>query len=49
MLERIVKDRRKAPIWVTSSENTASLGLARSLGFANPVDETLLRWTPGRG
>jgi GNAT superfamily N-acetyltransferase len=49
LLERIVRDRAKAPIWVTTPENKASLAMAKSLGFANPQAETLLRWTPNRG
>jgi GNAT superfamily N-acetyltransferase len=46
LLDRIVNDRRKDPIWVTTPENTASIALANSLGFRNPTDETLFRWTP---
>ncbi len=47
LVDAIVNDRRKRPIWVTSSENTASIALANSLGFRNPDSETLLIWTPG--
>jgi GNAT superfamily N-acetyltransferase len=46
LIERVVNDRRKAPIWVTTASNLPSTELAKSLGFANPVAERLLRWTP---
>jgi GNAT superfamily N-acetyltransferase len=49
LLDRIVADRRKVPVWVTTTENAASVALARSLGFADPTPESLLRWTPDRG
>jgi GNAT superfamily N-acetyltransferase len=49
LIERVVNDRRKAPVWVTTAENPASMALARSLGFANPLDESLLLWTPDPG
>jgi GNAT superfamily N-acetyltransferase len=46
LLDRVVRDRLKEPIWVTSSANAGSIALAKSLGFANPSAETLFRWTP---
>jgi RimJ/RimL family protein N-acetyltransferase len=46
LIERVVNDRRKAPVWVTTPENAASIALARSLGFANSINENLIRWTP---
>ena len=48
LLDRIVSDRRRVPVWVTTPANTASIALARSLGFSIPTDETLLHWTPRR-
>jgi RimJ/RimL family protein N-acetyltransferase len=46
MVEHILRDRRKAPLWTTHEGNTASMALARSLGFGSMVTETLLHWTP---
>lgn len=36
----------RVPLWTAAAENRASAALARSLGFASPVDEDLLLWTP---
>ncbi len=44
LVEAILRERRKSLLWVTTPENSASLALAVSLGFAAEVDETLLRW-----
>ena len=49
LVDHILSDRRKSPLWVTTRSNLASIALARSLGFATPVIETLLRWTPPPG
>ena len=46
LLGRITEERHKKPIWVTSTENPASIALARKLGFSNPTEEPLIRWTP---
>ena len=45
LVEAIIRERRKSPLWVTTPENSASLALAETLGFAAEVDETLLCWT----
>jgi hypothetical protein len=49
MVDHILRDRGKAPLWTTHAGNPASMALARSLGFTARVAETLLIWTPGRG
>lgn len=46
LLDAINLERRRHPVWVTTPANTASIALARSLGFTIQVTETLLRWTP---
>ncbi len=46
LMGQIEEDRRKHPLWVVNPSNLASLALARSLGFSDPVTETLLRWEP---
>jgi GNAT acetyltransferase len=48
LLDSIVFERRKAPFWVTTATNAASIALARSLGFSIAIHETLLHWTPNR-
>ena len=48
LVDLIVRERQKHPLWVTTPENLASVALARSLGFSIPVEETLLLWTPKR-
>ena len=48
LVDHIVRDRRKHPLWVTTPDNPASVSLAESLGFSVPVEETLLRWTPSK-
>jgi GNAT superfamily N-acetyltransferase len=47
LVGHIIEVRRRSPLWVTTSDNLASIALARSLGFSGRVDETLLRWSPG--
>ena len=46
LVGHVLEDRRRSPLWVTTSDNPASISLATSLGFSGRVDETLLRWTP---
>ena len=46
MIDHILRDRRKNPLWTTHEGNPASMALARSLGFREIRDETLLHWTP---
>jgi predicted GNAT family acetyltransferase len=46
MVDHILGDRRKHPLWVTHAGNTASVALARSIGFQGMSLETLLHWTP---
>ncbi len=48
LLDWIVLERRKAPVWATTLANPASIALARSLGFLIAIHETLLHWTPKR-
>jgi RimJ/RimL family protein N-acetyltransferase len=48
LIDSIVLDRRKVPVWVTTPANAASIALARSLGFSTAINETLLHWTPRR-
>jgi hypothetical protein len=44
LVEHIVLEGRRRPLWVTTPANDASSALARSLGFSTPIAETLLRW-----
>jgi hypothetical protein len=44
LVDHIVRDRGKTPLWVTSSVNPASIALAISLGFSIQIEEKLLRW-----
>ena len=46
LLDHVARIRRKTPLWVTGRDNTASIALAVALGFSDPVEEKLLRWTP---
>lgn len=46
LVEHILHDRRKYPLWTTTPGNAPSLALARTLGFSAQVTETLLCWTP---
>ena len=46
LIRQIEQEQRKLPLWVVNPANTASVALARSLGFATQVTETLVRWTP---
>ncbi|WP_435011467.1 GNAT family N-acetyltransferase [Tundrisphaera lichenicola] len=46
LVEHILGDRAKQPLWTTHDGNLASVALARSIGFSEPVAETLFRWTP---
>jgi RimJ/RimL family protein N-acetyltransferase len=44
LVEHILSERGKVPLWSTSPANTASRTLARSLGFSGPTREPLWRW-----
>ncbi len=46
LVDHIVRDRRKSPLWVTTPANPASIALAVSLRFSVQVAEKMLRWTP---
>lgn len=46
LIEYVTRVRRKHPLWTTAATNTASVQLARSLGFTTQLTETRLRWTP---
>lgn len=48
LVRHIQRERGKLPLWSAPSEHDASLGLARALGFAGQVSETLLRWPSER-
>lgn len=49
LVEHIIAVRRKIPLWATSTRNSASLALARSLGFTPRVVEPVFRWPPHTG
>jgi GNAT superfamily N-acetyltransferase len=49
LIAHIARSRGKVPLWSTTSDNDASLALARSLGFAAQVTEPLIRWPPRPG
>lgn len=44
LLDRILEERGKAPLWSTRPENLAAMALAESLGFSDAVSEPLWRW-----
>ncbi len=44
LIRHIQRERGKLPVWSAPADNTASLGLARALGFTGQVAEPLLRW-----
>jgi hypothetical protein len=46
LVDHILHDRQKLPHWTTHAGNLASMALARILGFADPISETLLHWAP---
>jgi RimJ/RimL family protein N-acetyltransferase len=46
LVDHILRDRRRSPLWVTNPANPGSIALAVSLGFSTVVEETLLRWVP---
>jgi GNAT superfamily N-acetyltransferase len=46
LIGHIARRRRKVPLWSSPSDNEASLGLARSVGFTRQVTEALIRWPP---
>jgi hypothetical protein len=46
LVDHIILERRKCPLWVTSDKNLASRALARRLGFSLMFQETLLCWPP---
>jgi GNAT superfamily N-acetyltransferase len=46
LVNHVILERRKCPLWVAADENTASRALARRLGFSLMFQETLLRWPP---
>ncbi len=48
LIDHIIREAGKAPIWVTAPENVASRALARSLGFSRRTTETLLLWPARR-
>ena len=45
LLEHVVTDRGKLPLWSTMPSNKPSRALARDLGFTHAVDELVLRWS----
>ncbi len=47
LIQHIIHERGKIPLWSAASDNTASIALARSLGFTKSVSEPLLRWPVG--
>jgi GNAT superfamily N-acetyltransferase len=44
LIEHIQHARRKLPLWSTQARNTASVALARSLGFTRHTSEMLFEW-----
>jgi GNAT superfamily N-acetyltransferase len=46
LVNHIIRDRRRSPLWVTNPGNQASIAMALSLGFSIQVEEKLLRWRP---
>jgi GNAT superfamily N-acetyltransferase len=44
LVDHILNERGRVPLWSLASENAASRALGRSLGFTSVVGETLLRW-----
>lgn len=46
LLARLEAAGRWQPLWVTIRGHAASVGLAHSLGFASPVNESVLWWDP---
>jgi GNAT superfamily N-acetyltransferase len=46
LVNHVILERRKCPLWVAADENLASRALARRLGFSLMFQETLLRWPP---
>jgi RimJ/RimL family protein N-acetyltransferase len=46
LVEHIIHQRRKVPLWAASSENPASQALARSIGFTPRVTEVVYHWPP---
>lgn len=48
LVEHILIDRRKSPLWVANSTNSASIALAQWLGFQVQAVERGLHWSPPR-
>jgi hypothetical protein len=46
LVEHVIRDRRKIPLWAASPANQPSEALARSLGFTPRVTEPLFLWPP---
>ncbi|MDX2038229.1 MAG: GNAT family N-acetyltransferase [Isosphaeraceae bacterium] len=46
LVDHIVEERRRIPLWSAAAQNLGSQALARSLGFSVQVTETILRWVP---
>jgi RimJ/RimL family protein N-acetyltransferase len=46
LIQHVVRDRGRLPIWSSPPENEPSRRLARSLGFSVAATETLMRWPP---
>jgi GNAT superfamily N-acetyltransferase len=46
LVDHIILNRRKCPLWVTTGDNLASRNLGRRLGFSLLFHETLFRWPP---
>lgn len=46
LIEHIIRERRKIPLWAASTGNAASQTLARTLGLTPRVFETVFRWPP---
>ncbi len=49
LIEHIVRDRKRVPLWYVSPVNGPSLALAQTLGFELAATEPLLRWPPRAG
>jgi RimJ/RimL family protein N-acetyltransferase len=46
LVEHIIHQRRKVPLWAASAANQASTALARSVGFTPRVTEVVYHWPP---
>lgn len=46
LIDHVVQDRHKAPLWTAATRNLASQSIAKSLGFSVQITETILKWSP---